>query len=151
MAWQADDSFEFRMAGGYALVPGRDGHHSNAVSHPIGTEAYLNTLSSGFGKKPDGSLAETEAVRQDLARWGVDVVVVTQSGIDPRYAVGFLTAVLGRAPRWDGSSWIWSGLGSDPPAGLGRGRLFNCVSGTSRAPLSVPDCVLRSRAPAASP
>lgn len=145
MAWQADADFEFAMVGGYALVPGRDGRRSNYVDPPGGAAAILDTLSFGISHEPIGSLAQTRELRQALAAWGVQVVVVAPQGRDPTYAVGFLTATLGREPLWQNGAWVWYGLGSDAPLGMGPLRLFVCSSRRQATPLVTPSCVLELR------
>jgi hypothetical protein len=142
MAWQADVGFAFAMVGGYALVPGGDGRQSIYVDPPAGAAAILDTLSFGIAPEPSGSLTETSEVRRALRAWGVQVVVVAPQARDAAYAVGFLTATLGREPLWQAGTWVWYGLGPDPPLGLGPARLFLCSSRPQKTPLATPSCVL---------
>lgn len=146
MAWQADTDFVFSMVGGYAIVPGRDGRHSIYVDPPDGAPATLVGLSFGVSPEPIGTLAQTSQLRQALRTWGVQVVVVARQGRDPLYALGFLTAALGREPLWQDGVWVWYGLGSDRPLGMGPLQLFVCSIHAPATPLGTPSCVLGTRA-----
>jgi hypothetical protein len=144
MAWQAVDGMRFRIVGGWGIVPGRDGRHSEAVSPFRGTISVLDTLSATSRTPlPSASSSTVGQARSSLHHWGVQVVVVpmAQEGRDPAYAAGFFTAVLGRLPRIQAHAWVWYGLGNHPPVSVDRPALFSCASPkTPRA--NVPQCVL---------
>lgn len=144
MGWQADDALHFRITSGYAIVPGRDGRHSAAISVFGGSEAVLDDLSFGLsGPLPVPTPRTVSSMRRTLARRGVTVVVVTQVGRDPVYAAGYLTEVLGRAPRLQDGAWVWYGLGRAPPLVLPASTLSACVASAPAAlSLKVPHCVL---------
>jgi hypothetical protein len=149
MGWQAVDDMQFRIVGGFVIVPGRDGKHSAFVSIPGGAVGILDALSLRYlGPLP---LATPDAVNQvhtSVHHWGVQDVVVTTQGRDPVYAVGFLTAVIGRLPRFQRGAWVWYGLGDNPPLHIDPAALTHCVrtapSFYSRTAdkLFVPKCVL---------
>jgi len=149
MGWQAGDDMRFRLAGGFVVVPGRDGRHSTFVSTPGGTVRILDRLSLRYlGPLPLATLSAVRQVRTSFRRWGVQVVVVTYQGRAPVYAVGYLTAVLGRLPRWQRGAWVWYGTGSDRPLSLDPVALTRCVA-NSPSPftpqsdkLAVPKCVV---------
>ena len=148
MGWLALSDMRFRLLGGYAIVPGRDGRHSSGISPLGGAEQDLRALSSPF----DGSLPATDAatvgsVRDTLGRRGAQVVVVTKVGRDPSYAAGFLTAVLGRPPVVQRGAWVWYGLGSSPPLRLPPGAVQRCAGpplpgAAVRVSQAVPACVM---------
>ncbi len=146
MGWQAESGFAFRLAGGFAVVPGLSGR-SEFVVPPTGAEAVLARLSPGPETiptgPPPGSDADVAAVSGALARWGVGVVVVTRAGSSPTYAAGFFTAVFGRAPTVEGDTWVWSGPAGTPVA-VTPDLLVRCqrAGQGDRSPLAVPDCVL---------
>jgi hypothetical protein len=145
VGWQALDGFTFRLVGGYDFVPGRDGVHSENVVPIGGAEATLRALTQG--PRPPADETTVVGVRRLLQARGVDVVVVTGVAGDPRYAVGFLTAVLGRAPRLEDGSWVWYGVGHAPSVVPPAGALDACVArpAPSAGPsLDVGRCVLGS-------
>ncbi len=142
MTWQAVDDFDFNMVGGYALVPGPDGHTSDNLDPPTGAPVILNDLSLDFEAPPNGTAVQTSEVRAALRKWGVQDVVVTQSTQNGPYAAGLMTAVLGRAPIWQDGAWVWYGLGNEPPFGLRNLAIYNCQMRSGPQPLAVPDCVL---------
>ena len=96
----------------------------------------------GVGISPE---AVHEMARQiaEVREMGVQVVVVAPQDSDDRGAVGFLTATLGREPVWQDGVWVWYGLGSDPPIGMGPLRLYVCATLPATTPLETPSCVLR--------
>ena len=115
MAWQAEDAMQIRLVGGYAIVPGRDGRHSANILPNVGAEPILNLLSFAFsGPLPAGAHA-VATVRAALIAWGVQVVVVTDEGRSPPYAVQFLTEVLDRRPLHDGGTSVWYGVAKPLP------------------------------------
>ena len=150
MGWQAIDDLRFRLVGGFAIVPGRDGRHSSAVSRFEGTRSILSTLSFSAGlrraTKAPLPLATPDAVRMvrsSLHHWGAQVVVITREGGTPRYALGYFTAVLGRAPRYQDGAWVWYGLGRDPPLSMDPADVTACAAAYHRTQqLGVPECVL---------
>jgi hypothetical protein len=108
MAWQADAGLSFRMAGGYAQVPGPDGR-SETIVPPTGAEALLRRLSFfGYGAEPPYTAANAALLRAAIKRWRINEIVITAVGRDPEYAVSYLTRVLGRAPRIQDGAWVWA-------------------------------------------
>jgi hypothetical protein len=144
MAWQADDDFGFAMIGGEAQVPGGDGRRSIHVVPPTGPEGLIDALSWGVGSEPAVSPAQVSATRRALATWGVQVVVVTDQTRYIPYAVGFVTEVLGRAPRYEAGAWVWYGLGDDAPLSVSGPWLRQCAADAqiTVAPLEVSSCVM---------
>ena len=146
MGWQAVNGLRYRIVGGFAIVPGQDGRHSVAGSPFGGTRAILDSLSLRMdGHLPPATDSAIRMVRGSLRHWGVQVVVVTHQGRDPRYAVGFFTAVLGRLPSVEQGAWVWHGLGSNLPLNIQPAALSTCVARhTNTDPLFVPTCVLQA-------
>lgn len=153
MGWQAQAGLRFDLAGGFAVVPGPGGR-SVFVEPPAPAVGLLDRLSQTAQTlrtvgPPAGTPAQVATVRHALDRWGVQVVVVTRVGGEPRYSAGFLTAVLGRAPRFAHDAWVWDGMGRAPPLRLPPGTLAACAAGagssqavTQATPATVPRCVL---------
>ncbi|HEY5023739.1 MAG TPA: hypothetical protein VII76_02070, partial [Acidimicrobiales bacterium] len=154
MGWQAVDGMGFRIVGGFAVVPGGDGRHSEGLSPFRGSTAVLQSVARrGLAALPSAPLGTLRTIRMSLRDWGVQVVVVpmTGTGHGLSYAAGFFTAVLGRLPRVEGRAWVWYGLGADPPLSIGLTALNNCVqASTPAAPLLGPRCVLDASQQSAS-
>jgi hypothetical protein len=145
MGWQAVNGLRYRIVGGFAIVPGQDGRDSSSVSPFGGTRAVLDSLSVDNGPLPPPTESTIRMVRESLRNWGVQVAVVTRQGRDPKYALGFFTAVLGRLPRVQDGAWVWYGLGPNPPIGIQPAALTTCVDGyTKTHPLFVPTCVVKT-------
>lgn len=103
MAFQAEDSMHFDVAGGYMLVPGAEG--LSIWRHPLGgASATLRGLSSDQSR-PKSQQALNE-VRRSLHRWGIQVVVVYPSRHQPT-AVAYMTAVYRHAPIEQGQAAVW--------------------------------------------
>jgi hypothetical protein len=147
MGWQAQAGMGFDLAGGFAVVPGPTGR-SVFVAPPAPAVGLLDRLSQSAqtfqaAGPPAGTPGQVALVRRALDRWGVQVTVVTRVGGDPPYSAGFLTAVLGRAPRFRDGSWVWDGPGTRPPLRLPAGALAACAARPGSAgPGAVPRCVL---------
>ena len=92
MLWQAMEGMRFRLAGAALKTP-------NLLGGPVGTGSpgsarrILTDLSIGGSVLPEGTTAQLATVRNALASWQVDQVVITGASRDPVYASGFFTAV----------------------------------------------------------
>jgi hypothetical protein len=157
MAWQAIASMSYSQAGG----GGPEGVPSRAGAARDGFEVLAH-LAFGVGTpQPTGTPAELAAVRQALAVWRVNTVVIAPragssfllEGHDPTYAAAFMTAVLGRAPHISAGAWVWSGNGltgarSTPALTVPSGQIDTCVRldekavAPSHATLRVARCML---------
>ena len=79
-------------------------------------------------------------VQEDLPRY--------EQGRSSAYAVGLLTAAMGRPPTYSHSAWVWSSVGStarDVP--LTVAAFDHCTIGavaSDPSPSAVPGCILRS-------
>jgi hypothetical protein len=107
MVWQAVDGMRFRLAGGYIKAPGPHGAplSDHPARPPYGVLAGLSTRAGG--PLPTGTPAQVAAVRAALEQWGVEYVVVTDRGRDPRLAVSIFTAAIGTSPRYEDGAWVW--------------------------------------------
>jgi len=153
MGWQAQTSLRFALAGGFAVVPGADGH-SAFVHPPGGAVGVLNRLSPDpqtlTTTPPPSSPHDVAEVRAALILWGVDVVVVTHLGVQPTFAAGFFTAVFGRVPTYRHGAWVWNGPPTSPPIAVGTSTLADCAATATGAasatatnqPMATPDCVV---------
>ncbi|MDE3085955.1 MAG: hypothetical protein KGJ77_04235 [Acidobacteriota bacterium] len=147
MGWQAMDAFRFRLLGGFLIVPGADGHHSSGVSPFGGSRLLLDQLTiPGYGRLPAATHGAVAQLRSDLTRWGVQDVVMTRQGRSAAYALAFFTDTFGRMPRLQADSWVWYGLGKDPPLGVAPRVVQRCAKPglhTWDRP-TIPRCVLRA-------
>ncbi len=155
MGWQAQTGMHIALVGGFDVVPGPSGRSEFASPLPPAPDIlYRLALPANFNPlvpvaRPE-SPSDVATVAQALRRWGTQVVVVSQASHDPAYAAGFLTAVLGRLPRFEGGVWVWYGVARDHPVAVGPGTLATC--GHARGgPLAVPRCVLATSRPPGTP
>ena len=150
MAWQATAAFPYAMVGG----GGPGGVIERTGAERRGAEAVARASFSFTGQRlRPGDVAATRAA---LVAWGVDEAVLpAQPGLPAydqvtsvSYAVAFLTAVTGRAPRLQAGSWVWPDAARDLPTGPGPtpAALAACeqlgVSGSSAAIGREAACVL---------
>ena len=160
-AWQASNTMQWKQAGG----GGPQGQPSRAGAARPGFEV-LSGASFPLGPAPDPTPANVAAVRQSLALWQVTTLVVPdqpelpvyEQGRSAPYAVGFFTAVLGTAPAYEHSAWVWETVRTAPqPVPVPGDRFAACTTGTtgtpgttgttgrpasSGDPLAVPRCIL---------
>ncbi len=149
MLWQAVDDMHFRLAGAALKTP-------NALGGPIGVGApgsatrILDDLTFNGSDLPAGTPAQVASLRRALVEWQVGEVVVTRTGVDPVYASGFLTSVIGRTPAFVKGAWVWTlhpGSLSTPPAivhSLPACAAAASAPGLRRDPLAMSRCVLFS-------
>jgi dolichyl-phosphate beta-glucosyltransferase len=152
MAWQAIDAMSYSQAGG----GGPEGVPSRAGAAREGFEVLAHLAFSVNTPQPSGTPAQLAAVRQALAVWQVNTVVIAPQpgssfllqGRDPTYAAAFMTAVLGRAPHISAGAWVWDGspdsrLSQAPALTVPPGRIDACVRlAPSHATLRVARCML---------
>jgi hypothetical protein len=87
-------------------------------------------------------------VRDALASWGVDQVVITGASRDPVYASGFFTAALGVGPAFEGRAWVWKLQPGAPLApavtgiALSSCRAYSALPAVRGMPLTMARCVL---------
>ncbi|MGH9081052.1 MAG: hypothetical protein ACRDYE_13465 [Acidimicrobiales bacterium] len=145
MEWQAEDDFRFDIIGGYAVVPGRDGHTDSLRAPFGGPTKTVQDLSFGEVDLPSTPNAQTLGVRRQLLRWGVDDVVVSAPTLHPAFASSYFTAVMGRPPAFVQEAWVWVGLGTSPPRPLTAGVWQACTAAARRStdPMAGPNCVMR--------
>ena len=149
MVWQAQDDFRFHLVGGYAIVPGPDGH-TDSLRQPFGgATGLVDHLAFATLPSPTTPGTSTSDVRDQLERWGVDVVVVSAPTLQPTFAATYLTAVLGRPPVYEHRAWAWYGLGTAAPLALTPSTMGRCAA-TARAssdPLAGPSCIMATTMP----
>lgn len=107
--WQAMGRTHVALAGGFGLVPGRDGHADPGTAPGSATAVLAALTNDGYGALPgldDG--AARSAVRAALTAWGVTTVVVTDRGRDPAYAQRWFTTLLDRPPTFEDGAAVWS-------------------------------------------
>lgn len=150
-AYQAVTHMSWAQAGG----GGPKGEPGRAGAARPGFDVLVDA-SLPLGPAPGPDLSTLTAVRRALAAWEVTTIVVPDQpdlpaysqGRSPRYAAGFFTAVMGRAPRYVASAWVWSAVGrSPPPRPVSPAAFGACTAGAGSpagSPLAVPDCILGS-------
>jgi hypothetical protein len=116
MTWQAEAGMRFRMPGGYVIGPGPDGRPRFYATPTPASKAFNDIRVGRPPPKLTGRVRR--ALAADFVRWRVGSVIV---GPMPNQAtmVGFLTDLLGRAPRQVDGVYLWR----DPVVPLtGEGR-----------------------------
>jgi hypothetical protein len=151
MAWQAMEGMTFSMVGGGGpgIAPSRAGAERPGFD-------VLARASLPLGPAPAPTSANLRAIRQALAGWGVTTIVVPDQPSLPSYdhgrpipyAIGLLSAALGRAPTLASSAWVWNDVGrSGASRPVSAVRFTQCTSGTGNratAP-AVAACVLQGK------
>jgi hypothetical protein len=121
MAWQAVTGFPYAMVGGGG--PGGVIERTGAERPGAAAVARASFSFTGQRLRP----GDVAATRRALVGWGVDEAVLPDEPDLPAYdrvtsvpyAVAFLTAVTGRAPRLQAGSWVWPHAARDLPTGPG--------------------------------
>ena len=115
MAWQAMDGMQFRIVGGYAIVPSPSG---GGTFHETATKP-LTLFDLAVAGASDGTLAADtsgelslavhacRAVPEVLREFSVDAVVVWPTGLYQSLVSGFLMPVLGMPSRTFGQALVW--------------------------------------------
>jgi hypothetical protein len=148
-AWQAVNAMAWAQASG----GGPQGQPFRAGAARPGFEV-LSAASLPLGPAPDPTPANVAAVRDALRQWHVTTVVVPdqpglplyEQGRSGAYASGFFTSVLGVAPSYVDSAWVWNDVGSAPAAApVSPDAFARCTTGTvagAAGRQAVPSCVL---------
>jgi hypothetical protein len=145
MAWQAVNHMSYALAGG----GGPEGV-ANRAGHAEAGFKVLFGASFALGPPPGPSTGNLQAIRQALTVWQVTMVVVPDQlglpsydqGRSPVYAVGLMTAALGRPPHYDHSAWVWSSVNTSltsPAIPMAAGQFDRCTTGAAGASAT---CVL---------
>ena len=135
MAWQAVNHMTYAIAGG----GGPEGVASRAGRADAGFTVLFGA-SLALGPAPGPTPANLQAIRQALDVWQVTMVVVPDQpalpyydqGRSPAYAVGLMTAALGRPPHYQHSAWVWSSVGTGTPTPalpMAASRFAACTAG----------------------
>jgi hypothetical protein len=156
LAWQAVDSLQFAMATGAGPA---------SILQRAGTEragqAVISDGAFSLHGPPPATATNLEAVRRALTGWGVTLVAVhePETLVPPfvqldnaAWALGFFTAVLGRAPQFHGDTWVWTDVSTaGAPVSISATAFAACTTPQiyqSPSRLAVPRCVLRASEPA---
>ncbi len=123
MVWQAVDGMRFRLAGGYAKVPGASGTAltTGTSGSAIRSLFDLTTGSGAPGSIPT-SAGQLESLRLAIRRWRVSDVVVNDIGALPLQTSAVFTAIMTRMPEVSHGSWVWKIATTD------RGAPFSAVN-----------------------
>jgi hypothetical protein len=107
-----------------------------------------------LGPAPIPSPSNLAAIRGALDQWGVTTIVVPdqddvppyEQGRSAVYAVGLLTAAMGRPPAYSHSAWVWSAVTQrGAPVPMTQSAFDACITGAPAEASSrqaVPSCVL---------
>jgi hypothetical protein len=147
-AWQAVNRMRWAQVGG----GGPQGQPSRAGPSRPGFEVLLEA-SLPLGPAPTPSPSTLAAIRQALTAWKVTTIVVPDQpdlppydqGRSTAYAVGLLTAAMGRPPVHDHSAWVWSAVAHlGVPVPLTSAAFGRCLSATTNpsSARDVPRCIL---------
>ena len=145
-AWQAVNRMQWAQAGG----GGPTGQAQRAGPARPGFEV-LSQASLALGPAPVPTAANVAAVRQALGYWGVTIIVVPDQGQLPPYergrstvyALGLLTAVVGRPPAYRQGSWVWTSVQSPAAPVMSVAAFERCAgTGAGTTPQTVPGCIL---------
>ncbi len=147
-AWQAVNRMQWAQAsgGGPTGEPKRAG-----VERP--GAAVLDGAALALGAAPLPTPGNLRAIRRALLAWGVTVIVVPDQGGLPRYergrstayAIGLITAAVGRPPTASHGAWVWDSTPIvGPPAAVGLATFARCTGAAdSSVDLGrVPACIL---------
>ena len=116
----------------------------------------LEQASIPLGPPPAPSRFNLTAIREALELWGVTTIVIPDEphlphytqGRSAAYAVGLLTAAMGRPPVYDHSAWVWSAVAVKGPSySINQTRFNACVTGAASrlsSRLAVPSCIAGS-------
>jgi hypothetical protein len=126
MVWQAVDGMRFRLAGGYAKVPGPDGRPLTTGA-PDSAVRLLFDLTTGATARP-GS-AQLQSLRSALRGWNVSWIVVTHSGPEPEQAAAVFTAATGRLPTVTHDAWVWNLAADRPTPGFSGSAAARALEG----------------------
>jgi hypothetical protein len=112
MAWQAEDGFNFRLLGGYALHPGPTGRPSvwPDPMTPPGLQRFLQAeaLPSVFGPPRPVNSDLVATTRESLANYHVRLVLVDRSTTNSGPVVELFTRTLGPPRRSVGNFVVWA-------------------------------------------
>jgi hypothetical protein len=152
--WQAISGMHYQMAGG----GGPAGTVARAGADKVGFH-ILAQASVPLGSAPAPTRANLQGVRKALRDWGVTMVVVPgdaglaefQTGRGAPYGVAFFTAVLGSAPSYQDSAWVWTHVSHrPPPLSIATSAFTRCLARDVREAVNDgqgAECVLRSSSP----
>jgi hypothetical protein len=108
MVWQAVDGMRFRLAGGYAKVPG-EGGRPLTTGAPGSAVRLLFDLTTGTAMSGSSiGPSELRSLRSAIHEWNISWIVVTRSGPEPVLAAAVFTAVTGIRPRISHDAWVWN-------------------------------------------
>jgi hypothetical protein len=150
-AWQAVNNMRYAQAGG----GGPEGQASRAGRAAPGFKV-LFAASLALGGPPGPTGPNLTAIRNALDIWGVTTIVVPdqedlplyEQGRSTAYAVGLLTAAMGRRPTFSHDAWTWSSVAAKgAPVPMTKAAFGRCTTGiraSGSQPQAVPTCVLRS-------
>ncbi|MFZ2057276.1 MAG: hypothetical protein WAV54_07705 [Acidimicrobiales bacterium] len=118
MAWQAEDGFNFRLLGGYALHPGPTGRPSvwPDPMTPPGLQRFLEAerLPSVFGPPLPINSDLVATTRESLANYHVRLVLVDRSTRNSGPVVELFTRALGPPQRSVGNFMVWANRKGSP-------------------------------------
>jgi hypothetical protein len=118
MLWQAADGMNFRLMGGYAVVPGA-GRVASFNPFPPDLQMVPATLVGDYlGQSPSlvvpgSTRASAEQLRSFLRRYRVQSIVAQHVGVNPDAAYALIESALGAAPWHQGGVDVWLHVPAD--------------------------------------
>ena len=114
MLWQASENFPFRLVGGYAIIPDRNGQSSTiGVRDPL-DRFIANAENLAQGLQPLNQ-SELQDAQDSLRRRNVTHVVVLTKNFNAGYVASTMVALLGRAPTIDHRVMVWGDVAATLP------------------------------------
>jgi len=128
MLWQIRSGFRFNLLGGYVLTPflnpkgsngSEDGGFGPRILNPatipqvLFEQAYGGPPTSGPNVIPPLPWAFDE-LKAFIENYHVNVIIADRIGVDPGYAINFLTKGLGIKPEHFGKIDLWLNVGKSP-------------------------------------
>jgi hypothetical protein len=107
MVWQAVDGMRFELAGGYVKAPAADGRPLADLPPPEANGVLARLTARAPGRLPVADTRTVGALREAIAHWRVDEVVVATRGRDPALARRLFTRAIGRPPERELGVWVW--------------------------------------------
>ncbi len=114
MLWQAMSSMRFKLLGGYALIPNKEGK-ATATPFPISPKRVVDRLIADYAPPKAAKTRPTAPTTHEIAsltrsllrRYRVDTVVLSWSGVNPAAAMKLFDAAIGSKPKLIGGVFVW--------------------------------------------
>jgi hypothetical protein len=155
MTWEAASGLHTSLVGGGGIVPTPPSHPTASERLEAQAVADLDALSYGLAPLPVGTPDQLVRLHRALHDWGVtDVVIPDETGTPAPlqgrtvpWAIAYVTAATGQAPRRQDDAWVWR-LGAPGHAALSVPDT-TVIACSHLLPAAVAPCVLAAARPPA--